>query len=223
MNSTHDNDEHDRSLNETLDKLGQTYAQVGTEEPPELLDMAILNSARRALERKPQWLKFGWLHGLTTAAVFVLALSLIINQREQQAAVDNAIQADKLEPTSLASPAKKQTSDSQTGQLRQAAKESAELRMEQRAPGVTAPASPSQTQALGDALQEFRPSESAVRAQQSDAAVADGARSNIDAQAEEQLQTIINMKQSGDKRWEAELKTFIESHPGYPLPDELKN
>jgi hypothetical protein len=31
------------------------------------------------------------------------------------------------------------------------------------------------------------------------------------------------MKQSGDDRWEAELKTFIESHPGYPLPDELKN
>ena len=83
MNTIHNNGENDNSLNDGLDKLGQAYDQLPHEEPPELLDQAILNSAHRAVEKKPHWMKFGWLHGLTTTAVFVLALSLIFNQREQ--------------------------------------------------------------------------------------------------------------------------------------------
>ena len=83
MNTIHNNGENDNSLNDGLDKVGQAYGQLPHEEPPELLDQAILNSAHRAVEKKPHWMKFGWLHGLTTTAVFVLALSLIFNQREQ--------------------------------------------------------------------------------------------------------------------------------------------
>ena len=76
MNSIHNNGENDSSLNDDLVKLGHGYGQLQQDEPPELLDQAILNSAHRALEKKPHWMKFGWLHGLTTAAVFVLAFSL---------------------------------------------------------------------------------------------------------------------------------------------------
>jgi len=82
MNSIHNNGENDKSLSEGLDKLSHEYGLLEQDEPPELLDQAILNSAHRAVEKKPHWMKFGWLHGLTTAAVFVLAFSIILNQRE---------------------------------------------------------------------------------------------------------------------------------------------
>ncbi len=82
MNSIHNNGENDKSLSEGLDKLSREYGLLEQDEPPKLLDQAILNSAHRAVEKKPHWMKFGWLHGLTTAAVFVLAFSIILNQRE---------------------------------------------------------------------------------------------------------------------------------------------
>jgi hypothetical protein len=95
MNSIHNNGENDRSLDEGMDKLGQAYAQLPDEAPPELLDQAILNSAHRAVEKKPHWMQFGWLHGLTTAAVVVLAISLVFNQREQVPDFENEIQVSE--------------------------------------------------------------------------------------------------------------------------------
>ena len=82
MNSIHNNGENDKSLSEGLDKLSREYGLLEQHEPPELLDQAILNSAHRAVEKKPHWMKFSWLHGLTTAAVFVLAFSIFLNQRD---------------------------------------------------------------------------------------------------------------------------------------------
>lgn len=90
MNSIHNNGENDKSLNGELGKLSSAYTRLEQDEPPELLDQAILNSAHRAVEKKPHWMKFGWLHGLTTTAVFVLAFSLILNQPEStQVLVDD--------------------------------------------------------------------------------------------------------------------------------------
>lgn len=82
MNNIHNNGENDKSLNDELDQVSTTYARIEQDEPPELLDQAILNSAHRAVDKKPHWMKFGWLHGLTTTAIFVLAFSLFLNQPE---------------------------------------------------------------------------------------------------------------------------------------------
>ena len=95
MNSIHNNGENDKSLNEGMEQLDQAYAQLPDDQPPELLDQAILNSAHRAVEKKPHWMQFGWLHGLTTAAVVVLALSLVFNQREQVPSFENEIKFDE--------------------------------------------------------------------------------------------------------------------------------
>ena len=92
MNSIHNNGENDQSLNDGLDKLSLQYQELGHEEPPELLDQAILNSAHREVEKKPHWMKFGWLQGLTTAAVFVLAFSIILDQRESAPVFDQDLQ-----------------------------------------------------------------------------------------------------------------------------------
>ena len=80
MNSIHNNGENDKTINDELDQLSGAYAQLEQHEPPDLIDQAILNRAHRAVEKKPHWIKFGWLQGLSTAAVFVLALSTILQQ-----------------------------------------------------------------------------------------------------------------------------------------------
>lgn len=82
MNSIHNNDGNEKILHEDLDKLGRSYAELEQLEPPDLVDQAILNTAHRAVEKKASWMTFGWVHGLATTAVFVLAFSLILQQPE---------------------------------------------------------------------------------------------------------------------------------------------
>jgi hypothetical protein len=130
MNSTHIKDENDTSLNKGLDQLSQRYAQLQRDEPPELLDQAILNSAHRALEKKPHWMKFGWLHGLTTAAVFVLAFSLILNQRQSAPLVDNGVIESEPVSSPSAMVAKKQSLKIRTNGSQEEIKEENEARQD---------------------------------------------------------------------------------------------
>lgn len=123
MNSIHNNGENDKSLNDDLDKLGRTYARLEQDEPPDLLDQAILNSAHRALEKKPHWMKFGWVHGLTTAAIFVLALTLIINQRESSPVIPDGIDRENLSVPHLEVRSKKQSREVKSDDFRQLSKE----------------------------------------------------------------------------------------------------
>jgi hypothetical protein len=95
MSNIRNNGENDQPLKDGLETLGDAYRQLQPEEPPELLDQAILNSAHRAVEKKAHWTQFGWLHGLTTTAVFVLALSLIFLQREQAPVLEDGLRVDE--------------------------------------------------------------------------------------------------------------------------------
>jgi hypothetical protein len=76
-------------LDTRLEEIGRAYEGLEREQPPELLDQAILNKARREVEARPRWTQFGWLHGLTTTAVFVLAFTVVLNQRETAPVEDN--------------------------------------------------------------------------------------------------------------------------------------
>jgi len=271
MNSTHDNGENGR-LDEDLDKIGRAYSRLEAEEPPELLDLAIRNSARRAVEKKPRRMKFGWLHGLTTAAVFVLALSVIIHQRENLPAVGEGFQFDRLQTAPADSAAKKQSQTTLSGQDQNELEEAADAAKDVIVPAPAAPASEPRAQALGESLRDSRQKMSAAPAQRSaaedsdenrvvleksaekkesdkpslesmadtpqDAGQAAAAkpvvvsapppaepepRSDIALETEGQLRAIIDMKRNGDENWKTALKAFIDKHPGYPLPDELKD
>jgi len=269
MNSSHDNGQNGR-LDEDLDKVSRAYAQMEAEEPPELLDLAIRNSARRAVEKKPRWMKFGWLHGLTTAAVFVLALSVIIHLRDNQTTAGNGMQLERTAPVPAASPLKKQSRATQTGQVQNAVEEAAVTAKDLVIP--TAPVSEQREQALGEAFHGSRQNATPAPVPQSAVADTDKNRAvleksaekkesdkpamesmadapedagqaasakpvvvstpppaepealgDIDEQAERQLSAIISMKRNGDEGWKAALKTFVDNHPGYPLPDELQD
>jgi len=71
---------------EDLRKVEAAWRATAREEPPELLDLAVLNRARAALEapRRAWSFNLTWVHGLATAGVAVLALSLFLQLREQQ-------------------------------------------------------------------------------------------------------------------------------------------
>lgn len=123
MNTIHNNGENDKTLNDDLEKLGRAYEQLSNEEPPQLLDQAILNSAHRAVEKKPHWMKFGWLHGLTTAAIAVIALSVVINQREQVPGFDDVIKVDEPAALMREKAGKKSHAEKQVEELRMEIKE----------------------------------------------------------------------------------------------------
>lgn len=143
MNNIHNNGENDKSLSEGLDKLGHAYEQLEQNEPPELLDQAILNSAHRAVKTKPHWMQFGWLHGLTTAAVFVLALSIILDQRETAPVYEDALRSSETTGLTRQKAAKKQpVGESKFESSQLPGKEIGERRqdMQQNMPAAAAPA-----------------------------------------------------------------------------------
>lgn len=62
----------------------RAWDRLGREEPPDLVDQAVLNRAKAAVDRPHSsrpW-SFGWPHALTTAAVIVLAVTLLLPLRE---------------------------------------------------------------------------------------------------------------------------------------------
>lgn len=82
MNSIHNNGKDKKSLDQDLEELDLKYQNVESDEPPEMLDQAILNRAHRAVEAKNGWLDFGWIHGLTTVGLVVLTFSVVVSLRE---------------------------------------------------------------------------------------------------------------------------------------------
>ena len=233
MNNIHNNGENDQSLNDGLDKLSHAYGQLDQEEPPELLDQAILNSAHRAVEKKPRWMKFGWLHGLTTAAVFVLAFTVVMDQRESAPVFENGMRST--EPLRLQSekPARKRAIESRLSSYVQ------DVMKTKKAEAVN------KDMETGDVIHEEvsldeadyianAPKLDEAKRQAAPAAVAAAplkgpnesgawAREQSMLEAEQRLQAIIKLKQAGDPGWEAELESFMESYPDYPLPKELKD
>jgi len=159
MNSIHNNGENDQSLKDGLDELGRAYGQLPHDEPPDLLDQAILNSAHRAVEKKPHWMKFGWLHGLTTTAVFVLALSLVLNQSETVPVYDDDIGPEESAGLSRQIRVKKQAADTQSDALLLEKKEKSVLRQDSaETVPVAVPQSPSAENRMEESVMEVRPS-----------------------------------------------------------------
>jgi len=251
MNSIHNNGPDDKLLNEEIEELGHTYQQLSPEEPPELLDQAILNSAHRAVEQKDHWLDFGWIHGLTTAAVIVLALSIILTQRQPTELEENGLSPaaptavgrtrpieskskDEVRQQRSSAPATREArDDSQTKKtlhsrsaLLEEDKKQENMMQKNMATeaGVSSP-----TEAGVSSPTELEFADEVLSAKAPDDQIgmlktdADKARAEQSAppSEKEQLQAILMLKQAGDARWKEALRTFTERYPDYPLPDEL--
>jgi len=142
MNSIHNNGGNDQTLNDGLEELGQAYSALEQDQPPELLDQAILNSAHRAVEERPGWKQFGWMHGLATAAVFVLAFTIILDQRELAPEFKGEVLRDAPSRMEGARELKKQSANN-VGKSTMATEPVAELRRKTMAADAPAPATAS--------------------------------------------------------------------------------
>jgi hypothetical protein len=78
----------DDAFERDLQRVTDAYRKTRPEEPPALLDQAILNRARRAAENRTTrpW-GFGWIHAVTTAAVIVLAVGIVLHVPERRSAL----------------------------------------------------------------------------------------------------------------------------------------
>ena len=66
-----------------LEAVRSAWSGLEQTDPPELLNQAVLNTARRELDARRKNRPLRWLGGFATAAVIVLALSIVIQQDEQ--------------------------------------------------------------------------------------------------------------------------------------------
>ena len=231
MSNIPNNGENDQSLRDDLDRLGGAYGQLQHEEPPELLDQAVLSSAHRAVEKKSGWMQFGWLHGLTTAAVFVLALSLIFDQREQVPVYEDRVRLDDSMGLQRQKAAKKASMDiemdDRSMELKEENAKPLDNFKEIRASAPTgdeafktvAPDQAPETASdvLINAYKTEGPADKDILATEAEAPA-----EKVD-EIEQQIMAIMKMKASGDEAWVTELALFKQNYPDYPLPDELSN
>jgi ferric-dicitrate binding protein FerR (iron transport regulator) len=73
----------DGTYQEDLEAARSAWSRLEQIEPPDLLDQAVLNAARRAAARPSRRRSTRWLGALASAAVVVLALTLVIRQDPQ--------------------------------------------------------------------------------------------------------------------------------------------
>ena len=67
-----------------LETVSAAWSGLEQTEPPELLNQAVLNTARRERDARRRSRPLRWLGGFATATVIVLALTIVIQQDEQQ-------------------------------------------------------------------------------------------------------------------------------------------
>jgi hypothetical protein len=71
-------------LPQELERLQSDWDRQERAEPPELLDRAVLNAARRDLKPARRSKRLGWVGGFATAGIAVVALSLVLLQETPQ-------------------------------------------------------------------------------------------------------------------------------------------
>lgn len=81
MEPTQDNEIS--SIDQDLEAVRSAWASHTQAEPPRLLDQAVLNAARRELEKSRRLRPGAWLGAVATAAVVVLALTIVLQQHDQ--------------------------------------------------------------------------------------------------------------------------------------------
>lgn len=232
MNSNHKNGEFGSPLDDDLDTISQTYRGLGQEEPPALLDQAILNSAHRAVEKQSHWLQFGWLHGLTTAAVIVLAFTIILQQGDpvpgpaEIAPLDSAMLPEE-ENTAGKAPSeaaqrfrmdkkldiRKQDKDIPLGEL------IPQQEMADMAVPAAASVQAATDQVATDQAELDRAASLMVEPEKSQ--MLGMAREQADP--EKELEAILNLKREGDDSWKEALDQFIQRYPDFALPEGLED
>lgn len=222
-----------------LQQVSAAYRDLPDEVPPELVDQAVLNRARRAASRKAvrPW-NFGWIHAVSTAALVVLGIALLMQRPEPTA--PEPLRISRPPSNDLAAPRRQspalQVPATAPAESAQKAAVVREMRQAPSAAGAAArqdealPAAPVQPEPLADSATEqaeeegdaaLAPPAAAIQSplQQADE-LQESHRFSQDPEA--WLQQILELQRRGDEEAAAaELAAFRAAWPDYPLPAEL--
>ncbi len=129
-----------------LERLTAAYRTAADEEPPALLDQAVLNAARRAAAHRPErpW-SFGWMHALATTALVVLGIAVVMQQQPRDPTASSGEGGERM------------------------------IRQEQAVPASTPPAADDQAPVM-EALQALPAPEATAKRETAEQAVADRSR-----------------------------------------------
>jgi type IV secretory pathway VirB10-like protein len=227
-----------------LQRVAAAWRELPDEVPPDLVDQAVLNRARRAASRKVArpW-NFGWIHAVSTTALVVLGIALLMQRPEPTAPEPTApepLRISRPPSDDLAAPRRQSpalqvpaTAPGESGQKSALARE---RRQAPAAEGAAArqdealQAAPMHPKPLADSGTEQAAAESdAANARPAAAAQAPLKQADEPWEAERLsedpeawLQRILELQRRGDEQAAAaELAAFRAAWPDYPLPAEL--
>jgi len=233
------NQQSEQGLEQNLEKVRSAWSKLESAEPPELLDQAVLNTARRELESKPRRRSLHWLGAFATATVIVLALTVVIQQdrpvpmpAKQEA---NGIKLDQAAPVGVKKEADRDAVEQKAGrenldrQLRLESGQVGEARMKRSVPPAAAPVSEPQEAdepALMKASEiEFEETAtSSMPAESADTMSLNEEMADSVSEAEAWIERLLLLKETQqDEKLVEELAAFRETWPDYPLPPELED
>ena len=230
----------DSELDRALEKIGRAWKREPGPEPPELVDLAVLNRARREVLAGKRGRRLRWLGGLATAAVVVLTLSIVVRQ-DQRPDPAPAPAADGLQIEASRRDREKSETPSERPQ------EPPEALSSDPAPQPVEPipvapakrvlqetdaaAQSKETADRAPNIEEKFRRESPLRAASteaetlSDRADDDGQKADAEGvlSPEAWIERLLQLKESGQaERLAREIAGFREAYPDYPLPPGLE-
>ncbi len=241
-------DSHDQrpeqEIEQDLEKVRSAWTRQERTEPPELLDRAVLNSARREIEAQGKRRPLRWLGAFATATVVVLALSIVIQQDQEAPAPalkeGDGFRLDRADPA--ASNEEIDQDDARRGagqeqQGRQLIREN-DGRLESRMKKADMPSETAASAKREPVDKPLAPAPEVVLEEfatpQSSAAVAATAGEMTDfsdelekgadtiAEAEAWIERLLLLQETQqDEKLAQELAAFRAAYPDYPLPPDL--
>lgn len=197
-------------LERSLEEIREAMPALDAGEPPELLDRAVLNAARRELSNPASRHPLRWLGAFASATVIVLALALVIRQEQDSATVAPPpvlLEQDGIGLEQMAEP---------------------EARSSRPASSVKAVPSPEPVEKSADFAAEAPPASGATamaRDPEEEAALQEAKEAAGDIpDPEEWVDRLLLLHRSGlYEQLEGELAEFRSAYPDYPLPPALQD
>jgi hypothetical protein len=217
------NDRRDPPVNNDAEipaEVRAAYAGLEAAAPPRLVDQAVLNRARAAVE-KPHSVRpwsFGWFHALSTVALIVLGLTVLLQLRDPS---PSGLPAQRSAPATAPTAAEQPAAAPMSMRARQAdaaANRTAGGLAEalEQAPEPAAAAAKVARQDI--AADEERGQESALL----DAEIPATERQTLENDPEAWLAEIRRLQQAGlEEQAAGELALFRAQWPDYPIPADL--
>lgn len=218
------------------ERVAAAYRELPPDEPPEEIDLAVLNRARRALDGKAArpW-NFGWIHALATTAIVVLGVALVLKIPNQEPAAplrvakppSGKLRDPAAEIEVLRRPAPPEEAAGMTPTLRQAVPADVEGKSESLGAAAKARSEevPRPDRAVADdvsppAAEPLTDLDTAEMRAETPPAEAEEAGREHDP--EQWVRRLLALREAGrTEALQQELAAFRSAWPDYPLPPEL--